>query len=42
MPIGKLMYVCPKCNKPAKLAFHKMQGRANESAAAAMNRLSGP
>lgn len=21
VPIGKLMYVCPKCNKPAKLAF---------------------
>ena len=21
VPIGKLMYVCPKCNKPAKVAF---------------------
>ena len=21
MPIGKVMYVCPKCNKPAKIAF---------------------
>jgi large subunit ribosomal protein L24 len=21
MPLGKLMYVCPKCSKPAKLAF---------------------
>jgi large subunit ribosomal protein L24 len=21
MPISKVMYVCPKCNKPAKVAF---------------------
>ena len=21
MPISKVMYVCPKCNKPAKIAF---------------------
>lgn len=21
VPVGKLMYVCPKCNKPAKIAF---------------------
>lgn len=23
LPVGKLMYVCPKCNKPAKIAFHR-------------------
>jgi large subunit ribosomal protein L24 len=23
MPLGKLMYVCPKCSKPSKLAFHQ-------------------
>ena len=28
MPAGKVMYVCPKCNKPAKLAFaRKASGR---------------
>ena len=21
MPLGRLMYVCPKCNKPTKIAF---------------------
>jgi large subunit ribosomal protein L24 len=23
LPVGKLMYVCPKCSKPAKIAFHR-------------------
>jgi large subunit ribosomal protein L24 len=26
MPVGKLMFVCPKCNKPSKLAFHDSSG----------------
>jgi large subunit ribosomal protein L24 len=26
LPVGKLMYLCPKCNKPSKLAFHKTAG----------------
>jgi large subunit ribosomal protein L24 len=26
LPIGKLMYVCPKCNKPAKLAHRDTAG----------------
>jgi large subunit ribosomal protein L24 len=26
LPVGKLMYVCPKCNKPAKLAFRTSAG----------------
>lgn len=26
LPMGKLMYICPKCNQPSKLAFHKSAG----------------
>ncbi len=26
LPVGKLMYICPKCTKPAKLAFHTAAG----------------
>jgi large subunit ribosomal protein L24 len=26
LPVGKVMYVCPKCNAPAKLAFRRGQG----------------
>ena len=26
LPVGKLMYVCPKCNKAAKLAFRTSAG----------------
>ena len=26
MPLGKLMYVCPKCSKPAKIAFVNKAG----------------
>ncbi len=26
LPVSKLMYICPKCNKPAKLAFHTAAG----------------
>jgi large subunit ribosomal protein L24 len=26
LPLNRLMYVCPKCNKPAKLAFHNSAG----------------
>jgi large subunit ribosomal protein L24 len=26
LPISKLMYVCPKCNKPSKIAFHESAG----------------
>ena len=29
LPVGKLMYVCPKCNKPAKIAF-VVKGNAKE------------
>jgi len=29
LPISKVMYVCPKCNKPAKLAF-VVKGGAKE------------
>jgi large subunit ribosomal protein L24 len=26
LPLGKLMYVCPKCGKPAKVAFVRKAG----------------
>lgn len=26
LPVGKLMYVCPKCNKPSKLAARATAG----------------
>ena len=26
VPVGKLMYVCPKCNKPSKLAARSTAG----------------
>ena len=26
VPVGKLMYVCPKCNQPAKIAFATRAG----------------
>ncbi|HLW37032.1 MAG TPA: 50S ribosomal protein L24 [Candidatus Eremiobacteraceae bacterium] len=26
LPVGKLMYVCPKCNKPSKLAVRATAG----------------
>jgi large subunit ribosomal protein L24 len=26
LPLNRLMYICPKCNKPAKLAFHRNAG----------------
>jgi large subunit ribosomal protein L24 len=26
VPVGKLMYVCPKCNKPSKLALRASAG----------------
>jgi large subunit ribosomal protein L24 len=29
MPISKVMYVCPKCNKPAKVAF-AVKGQSRE------------